>query len=501
MVPKSSMTAEIPFSEAWKILEEKYNRENWVPEMGYYAIGVEPMRSQSIFQDWQAGWVGGLINTHALMLLGNEESQKRVWRTFDFAIEKTITPSGLFFGTCYKGTPLGDNFLDKKLPWHLVRKSGDALYYALSTLFLMRERNLLSLIKPQWENALRRCADAFVKIWNNYGQFGQFVNHNNCEIIVANSTCGAIIPAALVLAAEYFPNRKLEYMKVAKCAARNFDEQYLLRGFTCGGPGDIAQCPDSESIAGLLESYTRLYQVTREKEWLECAIRAAFQAASWVVSYDFNFPEDSTFAKMKMRSAGTVLANVQNKHSAPGICTHSGQSLFRLFRYSGNPFFLDLARDIAHALPQFMSREDRPIEWKIPYNQPSTLFEKYLKPGWMCERVNLTQWGPTEIPGEVFYYSCWSEISLMLSCAELPGVYAQPDTGRIWEIDHVNAEWADDKHSALVIRNPTKFKAKVRVHVETSSQANSTDLVWDYVSHLPIIEIFPKGKSYFPLHQ
>jgi hypothetical protein len=142
----------------------------------------------------------------------------------------------------------------------------------------------------------------------------------------------------------------------------------------------------------------------------------------------FSFPPESTFGKLGMLAHGTVLANAQNKHSAPGICTQSGLSLLRLFRHTGDTsdtWIMDLLRDIAHTLPQYMSRADRPIPWTMPYNLPEDPSEKKLRPGWMCERVNLTYWGGHEHPGEVFYYSCWSEVSLLLTIAELPGIYAR----------------------------------------------------------------------------
>jgi len=77
--------------------------------------------------------------------------------------------------------------------------------------------------------------------------------------------------------------------------------------------------------------------------------------------YDFAFLPDCTFGRLGMRTCGTVFANVQNKHNAPGICTLSGVSLLRLARATGNRQWLDLLADIAGAIPQFMSRRGRPI--------------------------------------------------------------------------------------------------------------------------------------------
>ena len=472
MVPAPRRRCDIPLSAVWEIQEEKFNRENWVENGGYYAVGVEPMRTQSLHQDWQAGWVGGMIFTHALYLRGDPRSRARVLRNFDFLAEKGQGTSGFFYGVIHKGRVFGDNFKDENAPWHLLRKSADVLFYGLSTLAAMPEED----IKPVWLDCFRRAADAFVRLWDANGQFGQFIDHHTGELLVSGSLSAGIAPAGLVLAARRFPDRAADYLRVATAAAEHYDHDYLQQGLTNGGPGEIAQCPDSESVTGFLESLVTLAEETGEFRWADAARRCAIQAASWVFSYDATFPPESTFGKLDMRSAGTVLANVQNKHSAPGICTHSGLSLLRVHRLTGEDFFLDLLRDIARALPQYMSRADRPIEWKIPYNPPESPDIRHLKPGWMCERVNVTQWGPTEPAGEVFYYSCWSEAALALTCAELPGVYARTDTGRIWCLDAVEAEWTDDTRTALTLRNPTQWPARVRVWFEGAEKRETREI-------------------------
>ncbi|MCC5847278.1 MAG: hypothetical protein JJU29_04215 [Verrucomicrobia bacterium] len=472
MVPRPRPPCEIPLSAVWEIQEEKLNRENWVEAGGYYAVGVEPMRSKSIHQDWQAGWVGGMIFTHALYLQGDARSRERVRRNFDFLFEKGQAPSGFFYGVIHKGRVIGDHFRDDNAPWHLLRKSADVLFYGLSTLAAMPEAE----VKAEWKQGFRACADAFVRLWDANGQLGQFVDHNTGELLVSGSLSAGIAPAGLVLASRAFPERAADYLRVAVAAAEHYDSVYLRVGLTNGGPGEIAQCPDSESVAGLLESLVTLAEETEEFRWVDAASRCAAQAASWVFSYDAAFPDDSTFGKLGMRSAGTVLANVQNKHSAPGICTHSGLSLLRLYRLSQNTFHMDLLRDIARALPQYMSRADRPIAWKIPYNPPESPDIRHLKPGWMCERVNVTQWGPTECIGEVFYYSCWCEASLALTRAELPGVYARPDTGAVWCLDAVEAAWTDDARNALRIQNPTAWPARVRVWFENGVRSQTVDV-------------------------
>jgi hypothetical protein len=113
-----------------------------------------------------------------------------------------------------------------------------------------------------------------------------------------------------------------------------------------------------------------------------------------------------------------------------------------------------------------------------------------LKSGWICERVNTTPSWPEPI-GEQAAYSCWSEVAMMLTCTDLPGIYIQPDTGLIRCLDHVEACWESAARQILVVKNPTRFPATVRLFVEDSGQTFQ-QLPVNFAEHLPGIAI-PKG--------
>jgi len=410
---------------------------------------------ENIHQNWQIGWVGGLINTYPLLFEGTALSQERALKTFDFVFPKGQAPSGFFYG-CGDGEHwYGDNFYDiNDKNWLLIRKNSDALYYIIKHFMLLEARNQVQKIAESWKQGTIKCADAFVNLWNKYHQFGQFVNAETGEIIVGGSTSAGSAPAGLALAGQFFGRE--EYIAVAKEAANYYYDNYVRKGITTGGPGEILQCPDSESAFGLLESFVVLFEVTGETTWLEKARDMANQCFTWCVSYDFKFPPQSTFGKLGMHTTGSVYANVQNKHSAPGICTFSGDSLFKLFRATGDRRYLELLQEMAHNMPQYLSREDRSVGG--------------MPAGWMNERVQMSDW--FEPIGEIFFGSCWCEISNMLSYVEVPGLYVQPDTGFICAIDHVDVEIIEKSYRkiGLKVTNPTKFKAKVKVFVENSDR-------------------------------
>lgn len=441
----------LPFSSCFAVQENKFNTQNWVEGYGYYSVGMR----ENFLQDWQIGWTGGMISTYPLLFAGDEKSRQHVIKNFDWLFPNGICPSGFFWDAGEKGTIWygGDIRKPNTINWHLIRKSGDGLYYVLKQFSLMKIENIQ--IRTEWEQGTRKVADSFIRLWDKWGQFGQFVDSQTGAVAVGGSTSGAIVPAALVLAANYFNNP--DYRRVAMASAEYYYNNFVKKGITCGGPGDAMQNPESESSYAMIESFMLLYESTLDKKWLQRAEEMADQFSTWVMPYDYKFPENSALGKLGVQTTGIVGANTQNRHGAPGICTHSGIALWRLYRATGNIRYMDLLRDIAHVLPQYLSHPLRPIN--------------KMKIGWMSERVSTTDW--LEGIGELMYGSTWAETSLMLSYIELPGVYIQPDKSMVFALDNIDAQIVKNLSKRLTVRftNPTRAEARIRLYVESSEQA------------------------------
>ena len=442
----------LPYSVCQTIQENKFNTQNFVPEHGYYAVGMR----ENFLQDWQIGWTGGMISTYPLLFMSNEQTCRNVVRNFDWLFPDGISPSGFFWDAGEKGTTWlgGDIRKPHTANWHLIRKSGDAVYYIIKQLMLMENKGIA--VKPAWREGTRKVCDAFVRLWNENRQFGQFVDSQTGAICVGGSTSGAIIPAALVLAGKYFGND--EYMEVARESAESYYRKFTCQGITCGGPGDALQNPDSESSYSLVESFALLYEQTKDRKWLQYAEDAAKQFASWVVTGNYSFPEHSLFGKAGIRSMGAVYANTQNKHGAPAICTASGIALLRLYRATGDLFYLNLLQDIAHNITQYLPCKANPIG--------------DVNEGWVCERVNMTDWEGTDRIGEIVGLSTWAETGLMLTTVEIPGVYIQPDKKLATAFDNVLLKASVKKNGVFVceLKNPSSVPIQVKVLVENASE-------------------------------
>lgn len=478
----------IPFSECWAIQERKYNQENWNP-CGYYSVGprkdFEAEGAFAKYFDWQLGWVGGGMATLPMLFQGQARSRERALQNLDWLFTRGVDPeSGMFYPVFHRGRPYSDNFRHtESTRWVLTRRLGDSLY------FLAKQMDLLAKQEPGWQppeswvRGMTRLGDGLVAVFEKNGQLGQFLDWRTWEIVAGGSTAGAMVPGALALGARIL--HRPDWQVAAQRMLEFFAAKDLRQGVTTGGPGEILQSPDSESAFALLESFVVLYEETGSARWLACARAMANQCATWCASYDYAFPPDSWFGRLDMRAAGSVWANVQNKHSAPGICTLSGDSLFKLWRATGERIYLDLIREIAHNLPQYLSRADRPV------GDPDR-----MHPGYMCERVNFSDWeGVTNIGGSLFG-SCWCELSLMLTTMEIPGLYVQTDLPMAVAFDHVDVSLPEPRGEgrlAVRVANPTAFDAEVKVLIETSQDARIRPLKANALWGCPVIRI-PAGR-------
>ncbi len=438
----------LPYSECMNTLEQKFNKYNFVQDYGYYAIGMR----ENYLQDWQIGWTGGMISTYPLLFAGNEQTKQNVLRNFDWLFPKGISPSGFYWDAGQKGNEWigGDirNYHTKN--WHLIRKSGDAVWYILKQFMLMEKQSIN--VKQSWKEGNQKVCDAFVQLWNKYHQLGQFVDSQTGEIIVGGSSSGAIVPAALALASQYYHEPK--YLQIAEAMADYFNENFVQKGISCGGPGDALQAFDSESAYALVESYVTLYEHTQNKKWLSIAEDAAKQFATWVVSYNYKYNDTTAFAKANIHTVGGVYANIQNKHSAPSMCTASGVGLLKLYRYTNNIFYLNLLQDIAHNITQYLPHPQKPLG-----NAPI---------GWVSERVNMTDWeGPQSI-GYILPISTWAETSLMLTTIEIPGLYINAKKGIVTAFDNVIPTIISNTNTKLIVqlKNTTPVDAAIKIFEE-----------------------------------
>lgn len=486
---------EVTWNYAFKLIEEKYTRRNWQADFGFYTSSEA---ASGINRQWQTGWVGGAMNTLPGLLIGCEETREKSSQTLDFVFRELQHPSGFLYGIFCDGKAYGDDPEPENKQIVMSRKNADALYYIAKLLLMMRGKG--EPIPASWRSGLKRLADAFVLFYKKNGEIGQFMDLEQLEPHVGGSASGGLVGAGLALCADLFDQSN--YLQTAEEISGEYYHNYIAKGFSTGGPGEILSCPDSESAFALLESFVVLYRYTGRGEWLEYAQDTASLCASWCVGYDYAYQRDTQFFQRGTATTGAVWASVQNKHAAPGICTMSGESLLHLYRATGDAAYLELLRDIAHNITQYVSTPEKPMYASYVWHNGNAhrhklmirgyaralavlsaksnglkkllapLYQSIFNPvGRINERVNLSDWEGTNNVGEVPIGSCWCEVSAMLTYLEIPAVYVQPDTGFCFAMDHIecSVQSKTDSELVLALKNPTAQDAEYRIFVENDS--------------------------------
>ena len=399
--------------------------------------------------DWISyGWVGGLMNTFPMLALGDAEHLRKVKNTFDYALPRAKGKSGYYYDVLgADGNVLHRDASRQNVDVILTRKNGDLLYWMVKQFMLLKEQNKANEINPNWELNIRILADAFIKTWEKHKTWGNYLNIENGDIAVYNTTGGAITPAGLALASVYYDNPT--YLKVAREAVEFYYNDFALVGFTSGGCGDILQNSDSETAIALTTSLMTLYEVTGEKSYLKQSADLANLCATWTASFPYRLPENLQLAKLGANFTGTVWASTQNKHGAPGFCAQSGDALFKLYRETGNVLYADLLRDVIHAHAEGI-QPDGKITERLTYCDADS-------------RGTRLEGGATG----------WNETNGAMMTLEIPGIYVRTDNDLFYVFDHVDAKVLkrSDKQLTMQITNPTQFDAIVTVFAENANEA------------------------------
>jgi hypothetical protein len=302
-------------------------------------------------------------------------------------------------------------------------------------------------IQPAWEQNTRRLADAFVTTWQRCGQWGNFVNNQTGDVAVYNTSGGVMAIGGLALAADYF--HQPEYLRVAREAADfYYQRDFVRQGLTTGGCADILQNADSETAAGFMAALVALYETTGDARWLEKSRQLANLLATWVVSYDYELPKSTELGRLGAKLAGAVWASTQNKHGAPGLCTSSGDSLFKIYRATGDRRYAELLRDIVHA------------------------HAEGLKPGGQITE-RLTYCDADSRGNRGGGSTGWCELNGFLMALEIPGIYVGAGKDECFVFDHVEVTVLERNRSGvqLEIKNPTPFAAEVTIFGESATGA------------------------------
>jgi len=336
---KKHVTCKYDYSFLLTRVVEKINRDEFDEENGFYMDSCESRR-------YQSGWVSGLITAYSMLLTDSPLSHERAKSTIRFTVEKGMSPCGLPFGIYdkkgFRGLePYDADSLD--FAGTHVRRIYDAVLYMLRIAGLRKLEPELS--ETLIETAFTSC-HAIYKMIEDNGNCGHCVDLNTGKVLWGGSAAGVAGISCLCLG--YDAGGPEKWLKQAEKAG-----EYYVRfndmGYFTGGPGDILMAPDSESNYAAMEAFFLLYTFTKNERWKKEFIRASQIMTTWICMSDYPFPTDSSYGKLGVRTRGLVMANAQNKHLGPGVCTASAGLFNPAYQYTGDELFRGLFQMIYDA--------------------------------------------------------------------------------------------------------------------------------------------------------
>jgi hypothetical protein len=374
-----------PYSVAADFILDHHNANKWFEtnRVGFY----KDLPGSAVGYDGQVGWAGVPIHSFPHLIAETPERLRRVSLSMDSVVVGMQGKTGLYYAMSDdRGTVFGDTHstMAQRPAVSMTRRTADVLYFGIRTIELMKQRGHVGLINPEWGKSLRAAADGLIAVWNNYGQFGQFIDVDTGKMDINGSTAGVAAGSALALASRHFNEPK--YIEVAEAATKMYYGRDFQKGYAGGGAADILQSPDSQAPWDMLESCMALYEITGKQEWVERAKFVAHMLATWIVSYDYEFPNGSMMKRAGTRATGSIFASSQNNHSAPGYFILSGDSLLKLFRATGDKRYAELYKDQSHNVIQYMGAPSNPFR---------------AQKGYVTERVQISDWEGEDSIGNV----------------------------------------------------------------------------------------------------
>ena len=298
---------------------------------------------------YQMGFVGQQIPAAWLMIqngLNNSapDLAKKGEAIMDFWAANSLTNDGLP-RTWYDVKPTGH--------WRpigtFMRSASDGMDGALWAWNEMRRHGEE---RPAWGDFCRRYGDWLVAHQNPDGSFyrqygfegkalqdGKFATTNPIRNLLALSemTGDERYRAAALRAGDY--------------SRSHVHEDYLYAGATQDNPDVI----DKESGLMALYSFMALYDATREPVWLDAARQAGDYMSTWM--YVWNVPRIEGDADCDFPPAAHTagLSLIATGHSGADTClAYAPFSYYRLYLFTGDRTYLDLARLLLHNTKQTM---------------------------------------------------------------------------------------------------------------------------------------------------
>ena len=355
------------------------------------------------------GWCCGTMTALPLLKFGGQYREFGL-QFLDFLSTHGNSPSGVKY-SCYDGKAWMDRNHPEYYPGYThCRFYSEYLYYLGKAIRLEKEQYYTT--HPNWEEDFARGLGILVGLWQREKDFGMYWSLEGEQVALdrAGTCAGAFSLLALAEGCRHYPDNTA-LIQCFREASDAYYDNFVLTGRCYAGPVDILEADDSESIAALTDALVQRYQLFGNESDLGKALDAAKIFATWCVNYQPEFPGGSTLEGINV--CGGVVANVQNRHIGPGICTNSARFLYDLGEITGDDRWADLYYRIKAAAINCISTFDGEF--------CGNSFRENFAQGMLSEQINITD--ALNAAGETWRVSAsWPATAVLLGWYESPEI-------------------------------------------------------------------------------
>ncbi len=221
-------------------------------------------------------------------------------------------------------------------------------------------------LHPEWYNWVKTYVDWLILQQRADGSFPRRWKVGSNEVEEPTGTASYCPVPLLIMISEEAGDPK--YAQAALRAGEYVWSNWGTRGLFIGGASDNPNITDKEAGMLSMEAYLSLYDSTKDKRWLERAQAAGNFAESWIWIWNLPMPQDADDAKLHWKK-GVPTVGLQGitalaAGGADEYLDWAVASYAKLYKETGDPHYLDVARVLLHDTKSMVALPGRQYDMK-----------------------------------------------------------------------------------------------------------------------------------------
>jgi len=221
-------------------------------------------------------------------------------------------------------------------------------------------------LHPEWFNWVKSYVDWLILQQREDGSFPRRWKGGSSEVVEETGTTSYCPVPLLILMTEETGNNV--YNDAAINAAEYVWTNYGSRGLYVGGTNDNPNITDKEAGMLSLEAFLSLYESTKEIQWLDRAKAAADYTESWIWIWNLPMPVDAYNTQLHWKKGVPTIGlqgiTARGVGGADEYLDWSTASYAKLYKYTNDEHYLDVARILLHATKSMVAIPGRQYDMK-----------------------------------------------------------------------------------------------------------------------------------------